>query len=89
MEWALELGVLDLPVSTVTPVPLPQARALMLFHSWNKNDVLSGYREWERVVIEVKKKKLLRETWRQEGTVCGFGPEGQVRGLGVSSLEIG
>lgn len=57
MEWALELGVLDLPVSTVTPVPLPQARALMLFHSWNKNDILSGYREWERVVIEVKKKK--------------------------------
>lgn len=56
MEWALELGVLDLPVSTVTPVPLPQARALMLFHSWNKNDVLSGYREWERVVVEVTKK---------------------------------
>lgn len=55
MEWALELGVLDLPVSTVTPVPLPQARALM-FHSWNKNDVLAGYREWERVVIEEKKK---------------------------------
>lgn len=88
MEWALELGVLDLPVSTVTPVPLPQARALLLFHSWNKNDVLSGYREWERAVVEVKK-KLLREMWRQEGTVCGFGPEGQVRGLGVSSLEIG
>ena len=55
VERALELGVLDLPVSTVTPVPLPQARAL-LFCSWNKNDVLAGYREWERVVIEVKKK---------------------------------
>lgn len=68
MEWALELGVLDLPVSTVTPVPLPQARALMLFHSWNKNDVLAGYREWERVVIEVKK-KIFRETGRQEGAV--------------------
>lgn len=74
------LSVLDLPVPVVAPVPLPQARARshvgLMFHSWNKNDVLAGYREWELVEIG-ERRELLGKTWKQEGTTCGSGPEGK------------
>lgn len=83
MEWAL--GVLDLPVPTVAPVPLPQARACsavgLTFRSWNKNDVLAGYREWELEEIG-ERRELLGKTWEQEGATCESGPKGEGRGVG-------
>lgn len=84
------LGVLDLPVPIVAPVPLPQARACshvgFILHSCNKNDVLAGYREWELVEIG-ERRELLGKTWKQEGATCGFGPEGEGRHVGHSTPE--
>lgn len=83
-------GVLDLPVPIVAPVPLPQARARshvgFMFHSWNKNDVLASYREWELVEIG-ERRELLGKTWKQEGATCGSGPEGEGGGVGHRTLE--
>lgn len=74
VEWALELGVSGVPVSTVAPVPPPQARAPSCR---DKNDVTSSrYRGRERAVIQ-ERKELLEEAWRQEGTTWGSEPEGK------------
>lgn len=75
MGWAL--GVLDLPIAV--PVPF-QARARsqvgFMFHSWNKNDVLAGYREWELVDIGGRR-ELLGKAWKQGEPCVGLDLRGK------------
>ena len=64
----MDPGSLGFTCTHCGPVPLPQAKAHshvgLMFHSWNKNDVVAGYREWELEEI-VERRELLGMTWKE------------------------